>query len=168
MNVFPDPVLKRLEVLARDGEAITTDQAREILALTAQQFHRLVIQDDFPRREHIGLRWWLSPVALLTFGQHWNRLAVALTITDVARLMRSTLNTARRASRQRDFPKPLGQINGRERWERAAILDWQRERIGGAKLPPGADGGPTGSKPRKAKAKGQGNGKAQKEKRAQT
>lgn len=167
VNVFPDQVLKRLEALARVGEAISTDQAREVLALTVQQFHRMVLQDDFPRREHIGLRWWLSPQALQVFAQHWNRLAVALTITDVARLIRSTLPTTRRASRQRDFPKPLGQINGRDRWERAAILDWQRERIGGAKLPPGANGGPEGDAPKKSKAKGRGNGKTQKEKRTQ-
>lgn len=162
MNTFPDQVLRRLEALAHEGHAIDTERAREGLGLTPQQFHRMVLQDDFPAREHIGRRWWLNPQQLADFAAKWNRLAVALTITDVARLIRSTVPTARRAARQSDFPKPLGQVNGRDRWETHDVQEWQRTRVGGAKLPPDANGGGGHRKPRKKTAKGARSGKAQK------
>lgn len=165
MNVFPEQVLRRLEVLARNGDAITTEQAREVLGLTLQQFHRMVAQDDFPHRTHIGRRWWLNAQQLLDFAQRWNRLAQALTITDVARLIRRTITTARRLAREPGFPTPLGQVNGRDRWARADILEWQRASVGGAKLPPDANGGP--AKSRKKTPQGVRNSvKPQKEKRA--
>lgn len=166
MIEFTDQVLKRLETLVRAGDAITTETARQELGVTDQQFHRLVLQDDFPVRQHVGRRWWLSPQGLLEFALRWNRLTRALTITEVARLIRSTLPTTRRAARLPDFPKPLGQVNWRDRWERADILEWQRQRIGGAKLPPGANGGTT-PRPRKKTAKGTRSGKAQKANRPQ-
>lgn len=147
MNEISDQALKRLDQLARVGEALSTDQVREVLDLTTAQFHRMTLQDDFPKRSHIGRKYWLNPQKLLTFCSEWNRLAAGLTITDVARLIHATVPTARRIARQAGFPSPLGEVNGKPRWDQAELLAWHSPRVEGAKLPaPVTAGTPKGKK----------------------
>jgi predicted DNA-binding transcriptional regulator AlpA len=162
VHAIPENVMRRLEALAKNGEAITTDQVREDMGLTRQQLHQYTLEDDFPPREQIGRKFWVNPVALYAFAATWNALAAAITITDVAILLRMTIATARRTVRAADFPRPLGHYNGRDRWDRAAIIEWHRPRVGGAKLPPDADVDTQSTSKRTRTAKGTRDGKAQK------
>jgi predicted DNA-binding transcriptional regulator AlpA len=155
VEIIPDSVLAKLQAWARAGDAVSTEQARALLGLTPQQFHRRAQHGTFPRREHIGRQWFVNPQQLLEFAQGWNALARGLTLTEVGHLIHCTLATARRVTRQEGFPAPLGEFNGRERWNRDAILEWQRQRLGGAKLD-----GAAKSTPNKSTAKGKRNGKA--------
>lgn len=155
MNVISEQALGRLAVLARAGEALSTDQVRKVLELSSQQFHRMTLQDDFPRRAHIGRKYWLNPEKLHVFCLLWNRLAAGLTITDVAALIHTTVPTARRLARHADFPRPLGEVNGKPRWDHETIVAWHSPRVEGARLPTPAG---VGTK-RKRKAKGTRNGK---------
>ena len=163
MNKFPDQVVTRLEALARVGEAITTDEAYAVLGVAQQKWHRLGgMNEDFPKRTHIGRKFWVSPQALLRFVEKWNRMATGLTITQLAQVIHSTVPTTRRMTRHADFPKPVGEINGKPRWDRDEIAAWHGPRVDGAKLPASATMAQV--KGRK-KVKGIRNGKA-KEKRA--
>lgn len=164
MNTFPDSVMKRLATLATDGEAISNDQATDVLGLTPQQYHRLTLQEDFPHRTQLRRQHWLHPQALLEFCQRWNRLACGLTVTQIARLIHCTVPTARRLTRDDTFPKPLGEIGGRDRWDRDEIVSWHRARVGGATLPAVTDAVPKEPKPKTA-AKGIRNARKQTEKR---
>src|SRR5262245_7144954 len=109
VNPFRPDVMRRLQALADVGEAISTIHLRESMQLTSQQLHRLTLQADFPKRQQIGVKFWVNPVALLEFAHRWNRLARGLTITQVAQLIHSTVPTTRRLVRQADFPKSLGE-----------------------------------------------------------
>lgn len=135
MNVISEQALARLSALVRAGEALSTDQVRQVLALSSQQFHRMTLQDEFPHRAHIGRKFWVNPEKLLAFCHLWNALAAALTITDVARLIHCTVPSARRMTRQSDFPRPLGEVNGKPRWDQEAVTAWHSPRADGAKLP---------------------------------
>jgi hypothetical protein len=154
---FPDAVLKRLEQLARVGEPIPTDQAREILQLTDMQYQRMCGQNHFPKRQHVGRKFWLDVHGLLAFAQLWNALTAGLTITQVAVVIHASIKTTRRMIRQPGFPEPLGEVNDRERWDREAIVKWHRGRMGGAKLPAEIDAAPI---TKRKTAKGAHNGKA--------
>lgn len=160
MIAFPEPVMKKLEALARAGDALSTDHARIVLGLTAQQYQRMALQPDFPRRQHIGRKFWLNPQALLDFAVRWNRLSRGLTITQVATVIHAAITTARRLAKSPGFPNPVGDLNGRERWDRDEIVSWHRTRVGGAKLSADFDAGPDKSPKRKALAKGAHNGKS--------
>lgn len=156
MNKISEQVLRRLEVLAKTGDLLSTLQVREVMALSRQALHRLTFCDDFPTQTHISRQWWVHPQALLEFAHRWNALCDGIPLYEVAALIRSTPHTTRRLLRAADFPKALGQLNGRDRWERAAVVTWHRARGGGASLPPGADvgtpRGPRKKKPPKLKA----------------
>lgn len=159
VNLISEQALERLQALVRSGEAMSTDQARDVLELSPQQFHRMTLQDDFPQRSHIGRKFWLNPERLLAFCQLWNRLAGALTITDVARLIRTAVPTARRITRQAGFPAPLGKVNDKPRWDEDEVLAWHAPRVEGAKLPAHVHAPiPKGKK--KRPVKGNGNGKS--------
>jgi predicted DNA-binding transcriptional regulator AlpA len=161
VNVIADQALKRLEHLAHVGEALSTDQVREVLDLTSAQFHRMTLQDDFPKRAHIGRKYWLNPEKLLAFCLRWNQLAAGLTITDVARLIHATVPTARRIVRQAGFPTPLGEVNGKPRWDQDELQAWHAPRVEGSKLPaPVSAGTPKGKKKAVGKAKEKRDGKA--------
>jgi predicted DNA-binding transcriptional regulator AlpA len=162
VHAIAENVMRRLEALAKAGEAITTDQVRADMGLTRQQLHGYTLEDGFPPRKQIGRKFWVNPVALLAFAKHWNALAAGITITDVATLLRMTIATARRTVRAEDFPRPLGSYNGRDRWDRAAIIEWHRPRVGGAKLPPEADVDTHTTEKKPRTAKGTRDGKAQK------
>jgi predicted DNA-binding transcriptional regulator AlpA len=153
-----EQALKRLEALARVGEAMHTDQAREVLGVSGPQFRRMTQQDDFPTRTHIGRKYWLNPQKLLAFCLTWNRMAAGLTITDVAHLIHATVPTARRIVRQADFPRPLGEVNGKLRWDQGEILLWHGPRVDGAKLPAPVHAGQR--KAKKKALKGNRHGKA--------
>jgi len=168
VNTFPDALMRKLEQLAAVGEAISTDQVRTVLGLTQQQYHRLTLQEDFPKRQHIGRKFWINPQRLLDFAINWNKMADGLTITQVATLIHSTIPTARRLAKRPDFPAPLGELNGRERWDREVIVVWHRTRLDGAKLGPDFDAGPDKSRKKKALTKGAHNGKKQTERRRAT
>jgi len=159
LHAIAENVLRRLEAHAKAGNAITTDQVREDMGLTRQQLHGFTLEDGFPPREQIGRKFWIDPVALYAFAKHWNALAAGITITDVATLLRMKLTTARRTSTGPNFPKPLGAYSGRDRWDRAAIIEWHRTRFGGAKLPPEADVDTRPVAKRKHAAKGPRDGK---------
>lgn len=159
MKPFPDSVLKKLEQLARIGEPIPTDQAREILQLTDMQYQRMSGQNHFPKRQHVGRKFWLDVHGLLDFARRWNALCAGLTITQVATVIHASIKTTRRMARQPGFPEPLGEVNERERWDRDAIVTWHRARMGGAKLPAEIDAAPV---TKRKTAKGAHNGKEKK------
>ena len=139
MKEITDQVLRRLEALAKVGEGISTNQVREVMHLTPLQLHTYTLQPSFPARQHIGRMNWVNPEKLLAFAHLWNKRARGCTLSDVAALLRCTVPTARRLARSPGFPRPLGQVHGRDRWDRAEIIDWHRPRLEGARLPPGAD-----------------------------
>jgi len=168
VNAIAETIMRRLEALAKAGDAITTDQVRADMSLTRQQLHQFTLEDGFPARKQIGRKFWVNPVALYTFAKDWNVLAAGITITDVATLLRMTIATARRAVRAETFPRPLGSYNGRDRWDRNAIIEWHRMRGGGAKLPPEADVATQAIAKKPRTAKGSRDGKAQKIKAART
>jgi len=116
-----------------------TTAIREVLQISQQQLHRLTLAEDFPARIQISRSFWVNPEGLLAFARRWNNLCDGIPASEVASLIRSTMHTARRLMRSPDFPQSLGLLNGRDRWDRAAIIEWHRKRGDGAKLPPGAD-----------------------------
>lgn len=141
MKPFSEQVIQHLNQLVKAGQAIDTDQAKDCLGMNAQQFQRMATQDSltFPERKRIGRKWYLNPALLQQWALAWNALIRGIAVSGVASLIHSTVPTARRMSRAPGFPAPLGKINGRERWARAEIVEWQRKRVDGAKLPPIAD-----------------------------
>lgn len=168
MKTFPESVMKKLEALAREGAAISTDHVRTVTERTQQQYHRLTLQDDFPARQQVGRKFWINPQQLLDFAINWNKLAHGLTITQVAVVIHSTIPTARRLSKLPGFPEPLGEVNGRKRWDREVIVPWHRARVAGAKLEGEYDAGPDKSRKKKALAKDAHHVKKQTEKRRAT
>jgi len=162
--LVPDNAIRRLDALAKSGHAVSTDQVREVLALTRQQFQRMTDRPEFPARERVGLKIWVSPAEVLAFVHRWNALANGIALRDLAALLRTTFSTARRMVRAEGFPPPLGEVNGRDRWDAGAVTDWHRARFHGAKLPPEADVSKAPKPKHKPAAKGNRDGKAKGEK----
>ena len=168
MNVISEPAIKRLEQLARVGEAITTRQVREVLGISRLVLHGMTLHPAFPKRQQIGKNFWVNPERLLAFAHSWNKQAAGVPITAVAHLLHATVPTARKLVRRDDFPKPIGDMNGRKVWDPAEIAAWHGPRVEGAKLPAGADIAPRKTVKKKvATAKGTRHGKAKEKPRAE-
>lgn len=144
---FADDVLAQLRGWADEKTAVSATQLRELFGMTKQQYQRLTDSPGYPHWERSHGERFINAASVLAFCEKFNRLARALTITEVAKFLGITVASAKRRFRVAvpnepvpDNPQPIGQWNGAWRWDLEEIIADRDKRLGGAHMPAHAEG----------------------------
>jgi predicted DNA-binding transcriptional regulator AlpA len=127
-----------------DKRLLTTAEVRSLTGISRQKWQRFGRNPDFPVRRHVGRQWCVNAHELAQFLENLNSIHRAMTISEIAIFARMTTYTLNDLIANGGFPKPIGMLNGRQRYARADIEAWQTERLGG--LAPPDSGGPKKAK----------------------
>jgi hypothetical protein len=118
-----------------DKQLITTEDARELVGLSEQQWRRLARLKFFPDPVGVGRSRCWNPGDLVTFFAKLIAIHEGMTFTQVAEFVHSTTYTLRDLADAKKFIEPIGYVHGHPRYAREEVEAWYRERLGGLDPP---------------------------------
>lgn len=122
---------RALRSIATKARLVTTLELRAAAGLSLSRFTRARHSADFPPLIRHGRHFLIDTHAFAAWAHEQNRLAEALTLSQVCARVRFTRATVRAMVRSSTFPPPIGKFNGTARWDESAVSDWQRARLRG-------------------------------------
>jgi len=127
---FTERTIGKVRARANGLLPLFTIEARELLGVSEQVWTRLTRAPHFPNMLRDGLRWRIDAARLADFLEFWNRLELALRISEVARMCHTSTTRVRQMWKAGEFEEPLAVLNDSPRWERAVIESWLHKRYG--------------------------------------
>jgi predicted DNA-binding transcriptional regulator AlpA len=132
---FSEAGFTQLENAISRRQLLTTNEARALFHLSEQRWLRLTTRVGFPKRIREGRRWVIDPSELLSFLHLYDAIAACISISQVAMRTQRTVKTLRSMIAKGEFPGPIGTVRNIDKFDVAAITEWQQRQRHGLKAP---------------------------------